>query len=120
VNTDPTRAWLATRLQDSPPELALAIRRLLECAPSLNLDDPPSALACVAVTALEEVAGGAGNRSEALRLLAADATLTYAFEAAAEAGTVAELAARFGVQGELGRRLIAASRAVPAAGGKAR
>jgi hypothetical protein len=45
-------------------------------------------------------------REAALQLLAADASLTYAFEAAASIGTnVEELALRIGPDGELGRRL---------------
>ena len=43
--------------------------------------------------------------SERRNVLAADAALTYAFEAAAETGRSDELVRRVGLQGELGVRL---------------
>jgi hypothetical protein len=79
--------------------------RLLDEVPSSNLTDPPRALATAALAGFEEVVGGSGRRVEALRLLAADAALTYAFEAAAECGTAAALAEWIGLRGELGARL---------------
>ena len=100
-----THRWLQPRLAEAPRELRDDILRLLESTPGLDLSDPADALAMAALAGLEQVVAGAGDRSEALRLLAADAALTYAFEAAAEAGRAAELAARVGLDGELGRRL---------------
>ena len=105
MTPDPTRCWLEPRLRDTPPELARDILHLLEQVPSAALSDPPRALVAAALAGLDEVAGGAGDRSEAIRLLAADAALTWAFEAAAEAGKVQELADSVGLRGELGRRL---------------
>lgn len=105
MSLDPTHRWLRSRLVEAPPELAADILQLIEDRPELDLDDPPYALAAAALAGLEQVAAGSGERTEALRLLAADAALTYAFEAAAEDGRAAELAARVGLQGELGRRL---------------
>lgn len=102
---NPTQRWLEPRMSDAPPELAADIRRLIETTPGLDLSDPVAALAAAGLAGLEEVAAGTGERSEALRLLAADAALTYAFEAAAEAGRSAELAKQVGLDGELGRRL---------------
>jgi len=101
----PTGIWLRPRLAEAPPELAVDILALLETTPDLDLSDPVAALAGAALAGLAQVADGTGERTEALRLLAADAALTYAFEAAAEAGTAAELAVRVGLSGELGRRL---------------
>jgi len=102
---NPTQRWLRPRLAEAPRELADDILRLLETTPDLDFSDPVGALAMAALAGLQQVVAGAGDRSEALRLLAADAALTYAFEAAAEAGRSAELAARVGLDGELGRRL---------------
>lgn len=111
MNGDPTREWLGARLAEAPPDLAADILRLLDTTPGLDFSDPVSALVEAALAGLEQVAGGKGERTEALRLLAADAALTYAFEAAAEAGRSAELAARVGLDGELGRRLVREARA---------
>ncbi len=108
---NPTQGWLQLRLADAPPELAAAIVRLIETTPGLDLSNPVAALAAAGLAGLEQVADGTGERSEALRLLAADAALTYAFEAAAEAGRSAELAAQVGLDGELGRRLSREARA---------
>jgi hypothetical protein len=105
MSDDPTRAWLRPRLKEAPPELAAGIEALLDSAPGLDLDDPVSALATVALEGLTQVSVGSGERGEALRLLAADAALTYAFEAAAETGRSDELVRRVGLQGELGVQL---------------
>jgi hypothetical protein len=105
MSESPTQAWLRPRLAEAPPELVADIVTLLETTPGLDLSDPVAALAGAALAGLAQVAEGSGDRTEALRLLAADAALTYAFEAAAEAGTSAELAARVGLGGEIGERL---------------
>ena len=105
MSLDPTRRWLEPRLRDTPAELAQDILRLLDTVPAEHLSDPPRALASAALAGLDQVASGAGDRTEALRLLAADAALTWAFEAAAGEGSVAGLAAAVGLRGELGRRL---------------
>lgn len=106
MSGNPTRRWLQSRMSEAPPELAADILRLIEDSPGLDLSDPPTALAGAALAGLEQVAAGTGDRGEALRLLAADAALTYAFEAAAESGRAAELAAWVGVDGLLGSRLV--------------
>lgn len=103
--SNPTLDWLRPRLATAPPELAADILDLVESAPDRDMTDPPRALANAALAGLDQVAGGTGERHEALRLLAADAALTYAFEAAAERGRAEELAAFVGLDGELGRRL---------------
>ena len=85
------------------------MERLLASVPASLLDDPPRALAAAALAGLDEVAEGEGERADALRLLAADAALTWAFEAATETGRVVELARTVGLEGELGRRLASGS-----------
>jgi hypothetical protein len=67
-------------------------------------DAVPVALAEAALTLYAAVARGSGGRDDALPLLAADALLTHAFEAQAEADPegVAELADRYGASGRLG------------------
>ncbi len=117
MSPDPTRRWLEPRLKDTPPELAADILSLLEAVPEATLLDPPRALAAAAVAGLSQVAAGAGDRTEALRLLAADAALTWAFEAAADTGTVVELVEAMGLRGELG--LLLGNRAAPGSRGPA-
>lgn len=105
--------WLQPRLIAAPPELAAAIRELLVEA---GVDgtgpetDVSEGLAAAALRGIDEVARDAAPkrpaRAPALRLLAADAALTYAFEAAADLGTdVVALAERLGPRGALGARL---------------
>jgi hypothetical protein len=105
VNRNPTLEWLGPRLATAPPELAADLVALIESTPDLDLEDPARALADAALAGLGQVAAGHGERSEALRLLAADAALTYAFEAAAELSRSEELVAYIGLEGQLGRRL---------------
>lgn len=103
-------SWLEPRLAGAPAELAEAVRGLVG---ELELDadkpelDVPESLAAAAMLGLEGVLDRAEpEREVALRLLAADAALTYAFEAAASLGRdVDALALRIGATGELGRRL---------------
>ena len=74
------------------------------------------ALANAALRGLDEVVAREGDRGTALRLLAADAALTYAFQAAAELGEdVSALAERVGLGGELGRRIRSAGASVVSA-----
>jgi len=102
--------WLEPRLAGAPGELAEAVRRLLQegSADSDNTSpDIPGALAGAAMRGFDGVlASDDAPRKVALRLLAADAALTYAFEAAATLGRdVDALARHLGPNGELGRRL---------------
>ncbi|WP_419940839.1 hypothetical protein [Candidatus Palauibacter sp.] len=98
--------WLQARLREAPLELADAIRSLVVGVPS----DDEEGLVSVALDALETVANGAGTRGSAINLLAADAILTYAFEAAAEPGLggsaarALRLARRIGPRGVIGER----------------
>ncbi len=102
--------WLEPRLVGAPAELAAAVRQLLgefgATADGSQLDVPET-LAAAALLGFEGVLEPADPAREvALRLLAADAALTYAFEAAASLGRdVDELAMRIGPGGELGQRL---------------
>jgi len=110
VRGDALRAWLEPRLEGAPPELAEAVRMLIgevRAAEAVEGAEVPDVLAAAALTGLDGVlADAAPPREAALRLLAADASLTYAFEAAASLGTDVEaLALRIGPGGELGRRL---------------
>jgi len=99
--------WLTARLAEVTPDLAGAVVDLFErAAPGMW---GPSRMAEAALDGLERVAAGGRDRDRALELLAADALLTYAFEAAADpaiggsARAAAALAERFGPAGELGR-----------------
>lgn len=109
--------WIEPRLQGAPPELAAAIRSLLGAEPERSGAEPPSGVPDVLVAAaidgfdgvLEPPAPLPRSREVALRLLAADALLTYAFEAAADLDTgVDELAERIGPAGTFGALLVAA------------
>lgn len=92
--------WLRERVPDAPAEL---LATMVEALPLEPLPTP-DAFAAGALALYERVAGGSGGREDALPLLAADALLTHAFEAQAEAdpAAIATLAARWGVRGALG------------------
>jgi hypothetical protein len=99
--------WLEPRLVEVPPALAAAIR---ECVARVSRpvepEEIPDFLAEAALNELDDSLGKPQGRKGAIRLLAADAILTYAFEAATTLGTDARaLADRMGMNGEIGRRL---------------
>ncbi len=107
-----TLSWLESRLATAPPELAEDVVALVRSAAEADRGEDADAIAELltraALMGLTEVAEGHGRRQSALRLLSADAALTFAFEAAAELGAdVAELCRRTGPRGELGRRMTA-------------
>lgn len=108
--------WLEARLRDVPPRLSEAVRRCLSRA---EPPEPPEAVSVwLAWAALGEFgrveAGRAGDRGQALRLLAADASLTLAFEAAAERDEPLErLTREWGPAGRLGRKIVARRREAP-------
>ncbi len=114
-----THEWLGPRLQGAPPDLAEAVRGLIEQGSGAGASiDPraeiPDRLAAAAIRGFDGVLEAADpssrSREAALRLLAADALLTYAFEAAADLETGAdELAERIGPGGTLGSLLLAAA-----------
>jgi len=113
VDREDAEAWLESRLRDAPPRLAEAVRKCLE---RVEIDGDPTGLSgWLARAALQEFgrveAGRRGDREEALRLLAADASLTFAFEAAAEGDEdLARVADEWGTSGRLGRELAARMR----------
>lgn len=111
-----TRGWLAPRLEEAPEVLARAVDELLDRAADPahgpeGVHRPngtvPDYLAYAAICGLHRVARAEeeGDRELASRLLAADACLTWAFEAAAEEGpteALAELAEANGLRGRIG------------------
>lgn len=121
--------WLEPRLEGAPPGLAAAIRELARSEQSGAAVPPfageggepgarsiPAILAAAALRGFDEVLGEPASdhrpREAALRLLAADAALTYAFEAAADLELdVVGLADRVGPLGALGKRLAPGSSA---------
>lgn len=105
--------WLRPRLDDVPADLAEAVRACVRSAdPADDAADPadgagvPALLARGAVAELDRLIDRPADRDTAVRLLAADAALTYAFEAAAEFDAdLPALADRIGLRGRIGRRL---------------
>lgn len=111
-----TRAWLAPKLEDVPEVLARAVDELLDrsadpgrCPEGVHGPNGtvPDFLAYAAICGLDRVARMEEDRDRELasRLLAADACLTWAFEAAAEEGSaeeLAELAEANGLRGRIG------------------
>ncbi|MDH3734455.1 MAG: hypothetical protein OEU54_13025 [Gemmatimonadota bacterium] len=99
------RSWLDRRLLATPGELAEAVRALL----GESADPVPGRMAACALATFARIARGPQTRECALELLAADALLTYAFEAAADpvvggSGNAAlQLARSVGPCGDLGR-----------------
>lgn len=96
-------AWLEPRLERVPDELAERVRTLVRSA---GPGPAPRRLASAAVDELERLAAAPQDRDAAIRLLAADAALTWAFEAAAETGDdVPALADATGLRGRIGELL---------------
>lgn len=108
--------WLEPRLAHAPAELAEAVRELLDAATGAGVARAAASSSAASVADLladaalagfadvvSDTAAGGRPRGAALRLLAADAVLTYAFEAAADLGLdVVSLADRLGPAGALG------------------
>jgi hypothetical protein len=88
--------WLSSRGSDAPPELTACVRALITARPDWERLGRADAFLLAAESLLRRVlTGGAVARANALDLLAADACVTWAFEAAAEEPrTVAALAER--------------------------
>jgi hypothetical protein len=78
--------WIASRSPAPPSRLVERVIEILEDRPALAKSAPPDALVGAAEALLESVlAARAGDaRDAALDLLAADACVTWAFEAAAD------------------------------------
>lgn len=80
------RAWLADREPPAPDALRARLDELVGAHPEWEELPLPSALLAAGEQLLQQVlAGPPRSRSTAVDLLAADAALTYAFEAASEA-----------------------------------
>src|SRR5439155_922676 len=78
-------AWLAARRPVPPDALRAGIEAVVRDAELSPLDPVPDQLALLGRQMLERVAGRpGGGRELAIELLAADAFITYAFEAQAE------------------------------------
>jgi uncharacterized membrane protein len=99
--------WLDTRTPPAPAALAARLRSAVGAALSNDAIEAPGVLLAAAEERLRAfVAEGEGARQDALDLLAIDALVTYAFEAAADAapdetdelarGAVARIAALVG------------------------
>ena len=107
----PHGSWLESRLAGVPPELAEAMRDAISRVDGGAASTPAEALAEASVAELCSVTEAEQNRRAALRLLAADALLTYAFEAAVDpavggdAAAAERLAERVGPWGYLGDRI---------------
>lgn len=99
--------WLESRLAGVPEELGEEVRASLAGRdPADTVDAVVNAFGEAALKGLDRVRVGRQSRRDALQLLAADACLTYAFEAAADlGGEPAAVARRFGARGELGVRI---------------
>ena len=77
--------WLSSRDADAPRELTDCVCALMGARPDWERLARPEAFILAAEQLLRRVlAGGAGARANALELLAADACVTWAFEAAAD------------------------------------
>lgn len=101
--------WLRERLPGAPPGLLDAMCSAVgEDADNAPLAD---ALARGAVSLYAGVLAGTGGREDALPLLAADALMTHALQAQAEADLagLADFAARWGGAGELAHLAVASS-----------
>jgi len=84
------------------------------CAAGESGGDLATRLATCALRELDRVGDDVATRATGVQLLAADALLTFAFEAAAEHGhDIERFADRFGVRGALGERMRTVRRTVP-------
>jgi hypothetical protein len=102
----PAERWLRSHLADAPPRLLETMLAALPSAGSVDDGDAPvaDALAEGALALYRAVIAGSGGREDALPLLAADALMTHALEAQAEADPegIAAFADRWGAAGRLG------------------
>jgi len=80
--------WLAARTPRPPDELASALMRAVGDTASSESDIAPTLIA----NAKQLLSTVDTNRAAALDLLAADALITYAMEAAAESGSIETVA----------------------------
>jgi len=99
--------WLELRLIGVPEGLGIQVREsLADRRPANSAEDVAAAFCAAALGGLDQVGAGPQSRGDALRLLAADACLTYAFEAAADLdGDPVSIARQVGARGALGERI---------------
>jgi hypothetical protein len=97
----PAERWLRERLPDAPAALLDAMAAALLAEGGGPLAD---VLASGALRIYAHVLRGSGGREDALPLLAADALMTHALQAQAEADpdALAEFARRWGAAGRIG------------------
>jgi hypothetical protein len=86
------RVWLVERAGPVPPSLQAAMERAADAARGdrVGADSLPEILADATMRALRDAVRLGADREGALPLLAADALVTFACEAAAEAGVDTE------------------------------
>ncbi|HTY05052.1 MAG TPA: hypothetical protein VMC86_00920 [Gemmatimonadales bacterium] len=99
MSADTLASWLANRRPAPPRALAARIVDVV----GDEAGSPPATLAGLGARLLDDVAGASQQtRRHALDLLAADALVTYAFEAQAEADVrgLTRLAERIGREGQ--------------------
>jgi hypothetical protein len=96
TDTISSAEWLSSRKPETPPALMACVRDLLESHPEWERLSRVDAFIEASEVLLRRVLeGGAVARANALDLLAADACVTWAFEAAADdPGTIAGRAER--------------------------
>ncbi|HSU18007.1 hypothetical protein [Longimicrobium sp.] len=99
-STSATAAWLRERVPATPPALLDA---MLAALPADAHGTVADTLAAAALRLYAQLRGGASDRGDALPLLAADALLTHALQAQAEAdpGGLAAFCERWGAGGAL-------------------
>ena len=90
----PLRRWLDSRREEAPTALKARIGQLVDAHPAWEQMPIPEALIAASEVLMAGVlVSPSKNRRTALDLLAADACVTYAFEAAAEnPASIVELA----------------------------
>ena len=77
--------WLDTRTPEPPAELAVVLREALGASLARDAAEMPEAsLGAAEALLARALEAGCRDRAQAVVLLAADALVTYAFEAAAE------------------------------------
>ena len=104
----PAEAWLREHLAESPPRLLAAMVDALPAGASTPVAD---ALAEAALALYARVVQGTGGREDALPLLTADALMTHALHAQAEADPdgIPAFSERWGAAGKLGELAISAA-----------
>jgi hypothetical protein len=85
---DTVSSWLAARKEPAPPALAKRLQEALEQVPTAGATPAEALLLAGEALLAQLLNAGRTTREGALDLLTADALITYAFEAAADDGSV--------------------------------